>query len=159
MVRPSRLISRYSKGISGCISLIPQGHQDPDSRLSEADCVLPAACRAHWALVSTSTTLALHPRERCAVRRLHRSRHSRGGARPRRRYPSSFPTDSSCPVVRLPAAVVLCGGCLDELLLVSWSVEEKVRWYVKEEVQMAATAKLAGKQQCSCRCAQQKQAR
>jgi hypothetical protein len=63
------------------------------------------------------------------VRRLHRSLHSHGGARPRRHYPSSFPTDSSCLVLRLPTVVVLlCDGCLDELLLVvGRSVVEEIR--------------------------------
>lgn len=51
-------------------------------------------------------------------------------------------------MLRLPAAVVLYGGRLDELLLVGGSVVERGRWYVKEEVQMAATGKLDGEQQC-----------
>ena len=135
------------------ISLIPQDHQDPGSRRSVAGGVLPAAYRARWALVSTWTSVPWPRRVRCAVQRPSRSRHSRGDVRPRHHCPSWFPTNSSCLVLRLPAAVVvlLYGGCLDELLLVDgrWGDLDGMGWYVKEEVQMPATGRLEGEQQCT----------
>lgn len=108
--------------------------------------MLPAAYRAHWALVSTSTTLALHPRVKCAVQRPSRCRRSRGGDHPRHHCPSWFPTDSSCLVMRLPCCVM---GVWTSFFSSVGGGGISMGRYVKEEVQMPTTGKLEGEQQCT----------
>lgn len=88
------------------VSLIPQDHQDPSSRPSAAGCVLPAVCRARWALFSTSTTLVSNPRGSCAVRRLPLPRRSHGAHHLRHHCLSWFPIDSSCVTTRSDGAAV-----------------------------------------------------